>query len=245
MLGIFRIKSEIDYKKLMFLYKILCLPETCITKEIFIAKYVMYLTDKNSVSLGFIPDICQVLTKYNLTSLLNDYFCNNTLVDKLTWKRLVGTAIKTREQNLWEARVSANPEFAFFQVLQPEIEPSIVYKTSNRSSFRLIQNTVAKLWVQSIQFTNATCEKCSAHYLDATVHLLAECTATETVRAEFSRETRSTFGNTIADELDSLESFSWSLRIMGAALPLFLDRSIELEFLQACFKYIVRCIEMF
>ena len=135
-------------------------------KEIFIAKYIMYLTDKNSVSLGFIPDICQVLTKYNLTSLLNDYFCNNTLVDKLTWKRLVGTAIKTREQNLWEARVSANPEFAFFQVLQPEIEPSIVYVVLdlfkilwpsfgfNRFNLpmRHVKNAVPIIWMQRCIF---------------------------------------------------------------------------------------------
>ena len=204
----------------------------------------MYLTYKNSVSLGFIPNICYELTKYNLISLLNDYFCNNAIVGKFTWKRLVGTAIKTREQNLWEARVSSNPEVAFFQVLKPEIEPSILYKTSNRSIFRINENTVAKRWVKSIHFINATYDKCSSHYFETRVHLLSECTATERVRAEFSRMMRSTFGNTTADELESLESFGWSLRIMGAALPPFLDRSIEQEFLQACFRYIRHCIEM-
>ena len=76
MLGLYKISSLIATGKLMFLHKILCLPVMHITKAIFIRKYFMYLSDKRSVIHGFIPDICRTVNKYNLQSILNNFYCD-------------------------------------------------------------------------------------------------------------------------------------------------------------------------
>lgn len=76
MLGLFRITSLIDKQKLVFLHKILSMPNFCITKDIFLRKYVLYLNCRSLVASGFIPDVCNLLVKYNLTCILNQYLAD-------------------------------------------------------------------------------------------------------------------------------------------------------------------------
>ena len=95
MIGINRLASEIDKRKLLFLHKILTLSPGAVTKELFLRKYVSYITDRSSVSLGFVPDICDILIKYNLQSLMNNFVNNSqVLPSKPVWKTLVKTTIK-------------------------------------------------------------------------------------------------------------------------------------------------------
>jgi len=64
MLGLHKLISEVIKHKLVFLYKILNMPAKSITKEIFIRKYIMYVLNRGSVSIGFIPDMCDLVDMY-------------------------------------------------------------------------------------------------------------------------------------------------------------------------------------
>ena len=66
MLGLNRLSSEVEKRKLMFLHKILNISTNSISQKLFIRKYVMFVSDFNSVKLGFIPDVCSLLLKYEL-----------------------------------------------------------------------------------------------------------------------------------------------------------------------------------
>ena len=87
MLGLFRLSSEVDKRKLQFLHKILSLPNHTISKQIFIMKYVSFLNDRRSVKCGFIPDISKIVVKYGLQSILNYYVNKNLLPTKCEWKK--------------------------------------------------------------------------------------------------------------------------------------------------------------
>ena len=175
MIGLYRIDSEIEKQKLMFLHKLLCLPVYCITKEIFVSKYLMYLNYQRSVKLVFIPDICRIIAKYNLNFILNNYFRDSSLPTISAWKNTVRKVIGMREYSLWVQRLNMNQEYMFFQVLQPGIEPSIVYNVSKLSAFRSTLTTSVKLWSRPIALTHCTCSKCGMLSQEELVHLLHEC----------------------------------------------------------------------
>ena len=75
----------------------------------------MYVLNRGSVSIGFIPDICDLVDKYNLHFVLNDFFAyNGRLPSKTTWKNTVNNVIHQKESNAWEQRLSSDSEFWLF-----------------------------------------------------------------------------------------------------------------------------------
>jgi len=65
MVGLNRLPSHIDLRKMMFIHKIISLPAGSVSRSIFIRKLVLYINDKTHVTSGFIPDICHILLKYD------------------------------------------------------------------------------------------------------------------------------------------------------------------------------------
>ena len=245
MLGLFRISSLIETRKLMFLHKILCLPEACITKEIFIRKYFMYLSDKNSVTLGFIPDICRTVIKYNLQPILNNFFCDNSLPSKYSWKNTVRNAVRVREQLMWDDRLSNNPDCAFFRLLHPYIHPCIIYRVSKSSSFRSTMNTIAKIWSRPVLTCNTVCTECGKTFQEELGHILSECTLIEEAKSHLKLELSSKYGTTFADDLFEQDSLIFTLRILGAPIFPYLDELDNLQLLDCTFRYIYRCLQMY
>ena len=77
LLGLPKLSLEIDKRKLLFLQRLLRMPENSATKQIFIRRLFTYLysiTDRTP--LGFVPDILNILAKYNLADYLNGYITN-------------------------------------------------------------------------------------------------------------------------------------------------------------------------
>ena len=101
-----------------------------------------YLSDKSSVTHGFIPDMCRTVKKYNLQSILNNFFRDNSLPSLCSGKNSFRNAVRVRKQLLWDYRLSKKQDVAFFHLLHPFIHPCILYKISKTSSFRSTMNMV-------------------------------------------------------------------------------------------------------
>lgn len=102
--GLYRLSSEVDVRKLMFLHKLLSLPHACISNAIFCRKYLLYISNGQYVRTGFIPDICRLLNKYNLQFIVNDYFSSKNIPSKYEWKRIVHESVASKENDLWVHR---------------------------------------------------------------------------------------------------------------------------------------------
>ena len=99
------------------------------------------------MSIGFIPDICDLVDKYNLHFVLNDFFAyNDRLPSKPTWKNTLNNVIHQKETNIWEQRLSPDSEVCLFQTIHPCIKPAVVYKVYTGSKSRSIIRTLALLW---------------------------------------------------------------------------------------------------
>ena len=128
MLGLYRLSAEVEKRKLMFVHKILLMSHDSITQKLFIRKYLLYIANNNNVKLGFIPDICSLLCKYNLQYLINDFVNKSCQVpSKYAWKCIVKKAIYSLETHLWKERLSLHPDFQYFRILHVNIKPALVY----------------------------------------------------------------------------------------------------------------------
>jgi len=108
MVGLNRLQSQI-------LHKILSLPSGSVTRDIFTRKLIMFLNDKSLVTLGLIPDICPLLSKYRLHAIIKCY----CLRSKGEWKATVKRTVRAREYELWDQRLSSDLDFTFCRILQP------------------------------------------------------------------------------------------------------------------------------
>ena len=129
MLGLRKLSTEIDKRKLMFLHKILDLPNDSVCQQLFFRRYFTYLDNNQSIKLGFIPDICALLTKYNIEHLLNNAIAlPGQLMSKQTWKNTIHKAVNDCETALWKTRLDEDSDFTLFRTLHSEQRPCILYK---------------------------------------------------------------------------------------------------------------------
>ena len=245
MLGLNRLPSQIESRKLMFLHKILSLASNSVTRNIFIRKLILFINNNSLVSTGFIPDICNILCKYNLLSIVNNILVPAPHIpSKNEWKRTVKIAITERESHDWDHRMSLDLDFTLFRILHPCIAPSIVYQVCNRSFFRNIMCVVARLWVRPVSLDNIMCDMCGVIYQEQLVHYLCECEKTQTLRLHFINSLPSIL---LPDEMDTLlshDSVALTLRLLGAPLDPILDRTTELQFLHSSYTHIVKCLNV-
>ena len=70
-----------------------------ISKQIFVRRLFQYKTKKdNNRQYGFVPDIYNILSKFNLLDYLEIYIKSNKFPTKYCWKQLVKKSITYTEQ---------------------------------------------------------------------------------------------------------------------------------------------------
>ena len=72
-LGLWSMEGTIDKAKLLYFGRLCRLHETLLTKKIFTERLSSYYIDPNKQTIGFIPDIIQILDKYSLGNYLSTY----------------------------------------------------------------------------------------------------------------------------------------------------------------------------
>jgi len=248
MVGLNRLPPRIESRKLQFLHKIITLPAGSVSRNIFIRKLILFINDQSLVSLGYIPDICQLLLKYNLQGITNNLLLPEPCIpSKRQWKTLVKNAIDNNESGLWNQRMSTDSDFTFFCILHPCtcIAPSIIYRVCNRSSVRSIMCTIVRLWTRPVSLENELCAHCNTIYQEQLVHAVCECPATSTVRSRFFEHLSNILLPDEKHSLLELDSVALTLRPLGTPLELILDIDNEVPLLKNSFSYIVSCIQVY
>ena len=127
MVGLYRIDSEIDRRKLLFLRRLCSLAPNAVTLQIFLYKLFLYQDTRTKIS-GFVLDICHILRKYNLECYLNTYIQTLVFPTKSQWKRIVSESVSSYEQSQWNIRVSSDNDFERFKIIHTEVGVAGIYK---------------------------------------------------------------------------------------------------------------------
>ena len=242
MLGLFRLSSEIDKRKLMFIYKILSLPSHTVSKNIFLRRYFTYISHSNNNARGFIPDICKLLLKYNLEYIINTFILSQKLPTKYEWKKVVKIKVSQLEHSLWQERLGEN-DFTRFKGLQTGIFPAVIWsKTTDRHDLSK-RRQVAQLWVKVPNTLVSVCPLCEQVLRDKLRHGLAECPSTETTRQTFITDLCDRFNNVAYDDVHNMDSEQFTQLALGACFAINLtDPDEQNSYLSMSVNYVTRCV---
>ena len=166
MLGLPPLVGQTVLRKLMFLHKILSLSAGTTCKDIFVRRYLHFISPHiNYVRMkGFVPDICRILTTYNLCHIIND-----SLPSKAQWKREISNAIGEREERLWLTRIDHDPDFSLFKHIQNAISPSVIWQYPATRSQLSLAYFVAKVVTEKSNHRDI----CGCLHTTRTIHILS------------------------------------------------------------------------
>ena len=170
------IEHEIDYRKLMFLRQLCCLPLDYTAKEIFLYRLVNF-NGRISSQRGFIPDIHRILEKYSLTHVLHTFAEIGTFISKTSWKRLVGDKIREIYETERACRVlssvsnarivninDANKEYIMWYVCKQFPQ----YLPLAQTAVRMLARMFSGKWLH-------TCYLCGDFILSQSEYLMLYC----------------------------------------------------------------------
>ena len=160
-------------------------------------------------------------------------------------KIIINSSVADLERHQTEARMSADHDFAFFNILHPISKPAVVYSVCNTSKMRHIGNIIARLWTRPVTLDNFRCEQCSKSYQEQLVHILCECSNTATHRDELFRSLSATMRHSDVNSLTQLDSVSQTLKLLGAPIEPIFEEDDQRPFLEVSYPYIVKALRTF
>jgi len=138
--------------------------------------------------------------------------------------------------------MEADWDFTFFRILQPAIEPAVVYKVSNISLYRNSMLVIARLWTRPVTLENQLCNKT---YQDELVHVTCECPSTLALRNQLTDSLASILLPGELLRVLELDSVSQTFRFLGAQVEPIFDMPTETLFLRNAIAFIVNCIRAY
>ena len=242
MLGLYRLSAEVEKRKLMFVHKILLMSHESITQRLFIRKYLLYIADNNKVKLGFIPDICSILSKYNLQYLINDFVNKSCQVpSKYAWKCIVKRAIYSLETHLWKERLSLDSDFKFFRILHVDIKPALVYQLSKEHAYIFTADKIAKIWSRSFTLVNESCVNCGLMYENNISHTISTCLTTSCMRDTLLKDICAITNRDFISSLKLLNETDFLLKLLGANIEPYVSEDVFVSVMKRFYKFIIDC----
>lgn len=168
------IQVLIDKRKLLMLGQLCRLPCEYMAKQLFVNRLISY---HGSGQHGFIPDIYQILAKYNLRPTFDEYVTNGNFPSKQSWKRLVKQSVDAK----WKQTAVVNLNNTIGRLSDTGVirtdGVSILWDiVSQRPELKVLccrVNTMISMMIT--RRNNWKCSKCDRLTGDLVSHLLLFC----------------------------------------------------------------------
>ena len=123
-------------------------------KGIFNARPSIYICLGDNNQKGFVPDLVQVLEKYELSFELIIYSHSGVVMSYPAWKRTCKQA--------WSARLHADNDFKSFRQLHTFIQPALLWRCGTDCRSQFLASIVSILWTQhyEISISDVLCHRC-------------------------------------------------------------------------------------
>ena len=187
MLGWLPMRARVEQRKLTFLQKLCTMPPETLARQIFDLRLNLFILRGYENQIGFIPDIWEIVTRYQLQDYITLYIRSSEFPSKQQWKNLIARKIRQSYEAEWSHRLQIDTEFSRFKVLQPRLEMSVIWTLSLDTSTVPEAFLVARLWSKVTQgFPNTiNCALCHAETNDIYKHIVSSCPSFGQQRLDF------------------------------------------------------------
>ena len=227
-------------KKLNFLQKLIHLDDSFLSKRIFHVRLFSYLIDSCRSHYGFIPDIFDILFKYQLHGYLVDYLLTGIFPGKIKWKSIVKCSVNEVQHANWSHRINTDDDFNRFRKIIQTVEIAPFLK--NATSYSEIRNSyfVTKLLTDLPNSTPGTCPICNRIFSDMYVHACCNCSGTRTLQNIWWDLIMENFSVHLFVELNALDEEQLYQCLLGKPVATAIDDGDN--FSKLCHLHIVKCI---
>ena len=123
LIGAVALQYEIEKRKFILFGQLCRLDNSFAVKKLFIyrvtSKYLF-----NDIDQGFMSDIFQCLTKYNLTHIVDDFVNSGSFPSKYSWKSILSSKIRVYANQDFVSQ-AAEHEIQLFLTFHQQMEPSM------------------------------------------------------------------------------------------------------------------------
>ncbi len=186
-IGWINIQSHIDIKRLLFLWRIICLPVQCIYKKLLITRY-SYINIDEYPCKGPLKCLLDTANKYQLLEYVHKAIECADYMSIAAWKKLVNETVVCRQEKLWNINVYLYSSLKRVSKVIPPVSISAwwLFCQNNpcaiskcKTAIRLLLechnlNVCACKYPTSV-VKSSLCTCCSKFTNDTIEHLLFEC----------------------------------------------------------------------
>ena len=120
--------------------------------------------DKDTVRYDFVPDILDIVQKYDLSEYITDYLLDGQCPGKLQQKKAVSFAVQSCQQQSWTSRVTADSDFSRFINIHNAVSTTTIWLYLTNSSELRTSIFMAKL-ISTVPDSNVKiCSVCEKQY---------------------------------------------------------------------------------
>ena len=218
LLGFTSLEAYIDLQKPSFLCALCRLKPSDIASKVFIHRLYHYRNKCTHTNRGFIPDVVEILNKYNLHRHLDSYVSANTFPKTEQWKRICKQTISSYEQTKWRLRMASCDDFFRFREISQTLNTSVIWKAALDQPKTLeSMSFLAKLSCKLRLTQPTSCPYCEERYLDELYHKLFDCRSEvlKIVTAKYWTNIENQFSVDFQTRLKTCDSSTLVLLMLG------------------------------
>lgn len=190
LLGMYSIETEINICKLLFLGRLCRLKSNALPKRILVTRLLENKYRCVDEQFGFVPDILELVRKYNLIKFLSDFLETGIFPSKQIWSRTVKQHVYEIEEDLWHTRMESDNDFNIFRMIHSKITPHKAWIIAKlfpelREKAKFLVDICCLIREDNELLL---CDKCGQFYNNIFKHLLLSCDHTRDSRDEFWRD---------------------------------------------------------
>ena len=182
-------RSFLDLLRMMFMFRLLCMPNQTVYKKIMILRLKECLTGKSVRTIGPVQCMYNTVFKYDLQDKLKQCLELNDFGEMLSWKNLIKKAVWRHESIIWKASCCLYKELSLYLdiVVGIKMHAWWVFVKSRPDAFTKVSCVMAL--VQGSQPIGLQCNSgkgrckiCDTLLWDDPVHVLFKCPTLDGVR---------------------------------------------------------------
>ncbi|XP_069105510.1 uncharacterized protein [Argopecten irradians] len=173
-LGLSEINAEIQKYKLFFWNKLYTGDGVFLRKQLFHVR-LKTCTTNNINSLGFIPDVHNIMKNYNIEIFFGFNNPDDDIPPKGQWKQFIKRIVQNREEEKWRESLAAKESLHIFASIHTKLDTHPLWKISKLSVKDTWQMSdlihLSFVW----EVVPVICKLCGKTVTDIVVHFLIEC----------------------------------------------------------------------